>query len=489
VKTERSARIRKLLPPLRRIRRSPREVSLNTLMKGTSIIMLGPLMLLAIYVLYGELHPVQAVMGAAGVFLVSILFVHPYIANLSALTYYVEQLADDKKADAPDLTFLNNVEELSKTVERLHKSWNLRRAQLENMLAESKIVIDNLPDVLIMLDRDMNVIRTNSTAQNVFGTYFKENIQKLLEDPDFKKVLEAAIRERKGQSTDYTLKEAETKEFVVRVEPLPVYAPGGIAIIIAMHDVTELKRTEQTFADFVANASHEIRTPLTSLIGFIETLQSTARDDPKAQQEFLGLMAEQADKMGRLVKDLLSLSKIERASMTLPSGKADIGRILKAVVRDSSHAAEKRSMKIQLKTGKLPSIKGDEDELALVFSNLIINAIKYGKEGTAIEVTGEEGDFILPRDKLIRSKEPCLAIAVKDHGPGIPREHIPRLTERFYRAEAARSKNISGSGLGLAIVKQVLDRHKGVLTIESQIGVGSTFTVLLPLQSKTALPS
>ncbi len=479
---EKSFSLRKIPLKPKVFERSPRRVSLKTLLKGTSIIMVAPLMLLAIYVLYGVVPLLYALYGAMGIFVISIIFVWPYIANLSALTYYVEQLANDKKADAPDLTFLNNVEDLSRAVEQLHKSWNQRRVQLENMLAESKILIDSLPDILIMLDRDLNVIRTNSTAQMAFGGYMKENISQLLHAPEFRKHLEGVIAERKGRSTEYAIPDPEMKDYMVRIEPLPVYAPTGIALIVALHDITELKRTEQTFADFVANASHEIRTPLTSIIGFVETLQTSAKSDAKAQEEFLALMALQAQKMSTLVTDLLSLSKIERRLRTIPATPVKIGPILQGCVQDAEAVAKKRKIGLVLNLPKnLPSILGDSEELTLVFNNLLSNAIKYSPEGSSITVSAREGEFILPHDTLIRAKRPCLAISVTDTGAGIPREHLPRLTERFYRVDSARTKDIAGTGLGLSIVKQVLERHRGVLHIESHVGKGSTFTAVLPL--------
>ncbi|MFN8947185.1 MAG: sensor histidine kinase, partial [Alphaproteobacteria bacterium] len=223
---------------------------------------------------------------------------------------------------------------------------------------------------------------------------------------------------------------------------------------------------------------HELRTPLSSLTGFIDTLRGHAKDDPEAQERFLAIMGEQAGRMRRLIDDLLSLSRIELNEHVRPSGSVNLGD----VVEDAVHAMQPMAVaaNIQLdyvEPASLPSVVGDKDELYQVVQNLIDNAIKYGRPHTAVMVQlgtrragpGEPGP------------SPAVVLSVKDHGEGIAREHIPRLTERFYRVDVKRSRAIGGTGLGLAIVKHIVNRHRGRLVIESQVGEGSTFTVHLPL--------
>jgi two-component system, OmpR family, phosphate regulon sensor histidine kinase PhoR len=223
-------------------------------------------------------------------------------------------------------------------------------------------------------------------------------------------------------------------------------------------------------ADFVANASHELRTPLSTLIGFIETLQGPAADDSDAQRRFLAIMQQQAERMSRLVDDLLSLSRIELNEHLPPTDHLALSGLLKTLSATLELKAAAHGMVIDLDVpDDLPPILGDAEQLAQVFQNLIDNAIKYGGPNTPITITA-----------MRSARVPgAVAVAVRDHGDGIPRLHLPRLTERFYRIDTARSREMGGTGLGLAIVKHIVSRHRGVLEIDSEIGEGSTFTVHL----------
>jgi two-component system phosphate regulon sensor histidine kinase PhoR len=234
---------------------------------------------------------------------------------------------------------------------------------------------------------------------------------------------------------------------------------------------------ERMRADFVANVSHELRTPLTSLIGFIETLQGPASDDPPAQQRFLGIMAEQGARMNRLIDDLLSLSRIELTEHQSPSESVDLKALISGLVAGFEPRLAQRKSRIELRFAEgLPTIAGDADQIAQVMQNLLDNAVKYGRDGSSIGLT-----VALAQPGERWPKRAGLTIAVADQGGGIPREHIPRLTERFYRVDKGRSRAVGGTGLGLAIVKHIVNRHRGQLAIESEVGVGTTVSVWLPL--------
>ncbi len=222
-------------------------------------------------------------------------------------------------------------------------------------------------------------------------------------------------------------------------------------------------------ADFVANASHELKTPIAGLAGFIETLRGPARDDAGARERFLGIMAEQADRMRRLVDDLLMLSRIEQHEHARPDAAIDLASVLKGVLDLLQLKASSRKVALELSlAAELPHAIGDYDELTIVFQNLVDNALKYAKPATTVRVLARPAG------------EGRVAVAVSDEGDGIPANHLPRLTERFYRVDAARSRQLGGTGLGLAIVKHVVNRHRGRLDIQSTPGKGSTFTVTLP---------
>jgi two-component system phosphate regulon sensor histidine kinase PhoR len=221
--------------------------------------------------------------------------------------------------------------------------------------------------------------------------------------------------------------------------------------------------------DFVANVSHELRTPLTSVLGFVETLQGPARNDPVAQDRFLSIIGEQARRMSRLVDDLLSLSRIERSSHLQPTSIVDLSSIAGHVVDTLAPMADENETHITLCAEEPVLVRGDRDELVRVAENLIENAIKYGASDKPVEVT------VAPRER-------DAVLTVRDHGAGIAPEHLPRLTERFYRVDAGESRAKGGTGLGLAIVKHILARHRGRLTIESGSGKGATFSAILPLR-------
>jgi two-component system phosphate regulon sensor histidine kinase PhoR len=226
--------------------------------------------------------------------------------------------------------------------------------------------------------------------------------------------------------------------------------------------------------DFIANASHELRSPLAALAGFIETLLGPARDDPQARARFLDIMRAQAERMSRLVDDLLSLSRIELNAHIRPSARVDLDAVVAGVADSLTPLASAAGVKVEVARPDGPvSVAGDRDELAQVFQNLIENAIKYGADGSRVDVT------LGPAQ---RSGE--VAVSVRDYGPGIAAEHLPRLTERFYRVDVASSREKGGTGLGLAIVKHILNRHRGSLQIESKPGDGATFTVRLPRLEK-----
>jgi two-component system phosphate regulon sensor histidine kinase PhoR len=229
-------------------------------------------------------------------------------------------------------------------------------------------------------------------------------------------------------------------------------------------------------ADFIANASHELRTPLAALLGFIETLQGPAKDDPVARDKFLGIMQGQATRMARLIDDLLSLSRIELNAHLQPSTPVDLAPIVRQVVDGLQMLARDRGVEIKV---ALPpdtlTVLGDRDELIRALENLIENALKYGAAGKRVDVTVAGAQT--------RAGLPEARVAVRDYGPGISPEHLPRLTERFYRVDVADSRAQGGTGLGLALVKHVLNRHGGRLTIESTPGAGATFTMHVPLRA------
>jgi two-component system phosphate regulon sensor histidine kinase PhoR len=338
-------------------------------------------------------------------------------------------------------------------------------------------VLAGLPDPVVALDRRGDVIALNARAIAVAPALRPgEPVSLGLRVPE---VLEA-IRRARASGT------AQRVEFSERV-PLdrwyevivtPISSPGVAAnpglVLLAFHDLTPLRRVEEMRADFVANASHELRTPLAALSGFIDTLRGSAREDPAARERFLPIMQAQADRMARLIDDLLSLSRIELNAHLRPDKQVDVGAIVRQVADSLQTLARDRNVEVKTSGASAPLlVPGDRDELIRVFENLVENALKYAASGKRVDIALSVGDGSDGKREA--------RIAVRDRGPGIAPEHLPRLTERFYRVDVSESRAQGGTGLGLALVKHILNRHGGRLTIESSPGQGATFTVHLPI--------
>ena len=457
-------------------------ISFSTILKTITVVSSPSLMVLSLYVITGELNFSLFIYGYIAVMAISAIFVIPFLHNISALTDYVRNLAQDKRVRAPELSFLSNVGSLSEALGKLQNSWENKRNEMETVITEREILVDTLPDILIMTNDNKEIVRTNRAARNIFGQNLAhKNLRDIIPSDRFMGAVTAVVEDLRGQKIEFHLPEPTPKDFQAIIERFPIPSEGGISLIITLTDITEQKRVQRMRADFVANASHEIRTPLASIIGFIETLRGPAKDDELAREEFLRVMADQAERMSKLVNDLLSLSKIEMNAHTTPVSKVDFLRIIRTEKQHFEWACKQKNVNLRYKfNDNLPATKGDEDELAQVVRNLLGNAIKYTSQDTEVLVTVKVTSA-LPDDPNFRNLTRAICFSVQDHGEGIPKEHIPRLTERFYRVDSARTRKVGGTGLGLSIVKHVLNRHHGTMVIESIVGEGSTFSVYLPV--------
>jgi two-component system phosphate regulon sensor histidine kinase PhoR len=332
-------------------------------------------------------------------------------------------------------------------------------------------ILSGLPDAVVALDPQGTIVALNSRATALAPALRQgEPLSLGLRNP----VVLDAIR-RAGANG-----EVERAEFVQRtpvecwyglvaVPVTPVSGSAGRLIMTTFQDLTPLRRAEEMRADFIANASHELRTPLAAISGFIDTLRGAARNDPFARDRFLGIMEVQANRMARLIGDLLSLSRIELNEHRRPDTEVDLVAIVRQVIDGLQTLASDREVEVRLSVpGDSLKVRGDRDELLRLFENLVENALKYAASGKRVDIT-----LSPPSEREVR-------IAVRDHGPGIAPEHLPRLTERFYRVDVTDSRAQGGTGLGLALVKHIANRHGGRLTIESTLGQGATFTVHLP---------
>ncbi len=330
-------------------------------------------------------------------------------------------------------------------------------------------IVERLPDPLLMLDAEGALLSSNAAARAAFG----DAIGAVLRHPVLRAAIEAAFAAGALRQVALTLPVPVERAVVASVVFLDP-PPGGARALVVLSDRTREQAVERMRADFVANASHELRTPLASLSGFIETLSGPAAEDEAARRRFLPIMAEQAARMARLIEDLLSLSRIEMSEHEVPVDLVAPGPLAMRVLAGfEPRLAARRITPSSTVTEDLPPVAADADQIAQVLTNLLDNAMVYGRQGGVVRLSVTTAD-------PARWPGPGVVLAVADDGPGIPRAHLPRLTERFYRVDAGRSRAAGGTGLGLAIVKHIVSRHRGRLLIESEDGRGTTVSVWLP---------
>ncbi|MGI9400155.1 MAG: sensor histidine kinase [Rhizobiaceae bacterium] len=347
-----------------------------------------------------------------------------------------------------------------------------------------KSVCDALGHPAYILDGTGNLRYANDAAEAAFGAASTgDPISYKFRRPEIARVLAEGIEKGQPAEIEYHDTSPPERWYWMSITPVPGAGQEGKDaefFLLSFVNLTEAKRSEQMRSDFIANASHELRTPLASLRGFVETLQGPAADDPKVTKEFLTVMLGQAERMSRLIDDLLSLSKIEMKAHLRPSDKVDLVSILRHVADSLKPLAENLGVDIKLDFPRSKLIvEGDRDELVQVFENLLENALKYGQSGGKVDISGEL--------KSTDTGENAVEIFIRDFGPGIPEEHLPRLTERFYRVDVESSREKQGTGLGLAIVKHILTRHATRLNVSSTLGEGAAFGVEFELPEQDEL--
>lgn len=345
-------------------------------------------------------------------------------------------------------------------------------------------LLDGLHEPLLLLDEDRTVLFMNRPARLSFSeTHIGHNFVRLIRHPDVIQLLGEVGKENPSASVKAALDHPVARVYEFRATHLAGSSESNPMIAVALHDLSELETAEQMRSDFVANVSHELRSPLTTLAGFIETIKGPAQEDPVARERFLDLMEREAARMVRLIADLLSLSKVENDRKPRTAGTVDVADLVARAVTNLSARAKAENRSISLKTeGGKHLVAGSEDELMQVMINLIENGIKYSKSESEVRVCVSTGN------EVAGLAGEAVTVVVEDEGEGIPREHIPRLTERFYRVDTHRSRDKGGTGLGLAIVKHIIQQHRGRLQISSTVGSGSRFTVHLPAKHTSVDP-
>jgi two-component system phosphate regulon sensor histidine kinase PhoR len=494
------------------------------LLPAVAVVAAPSALAMLVLVFEGSVRPLTGLLAVGFVAICLAALIRQHLVHLVAVAAYIRGMATEQGATTAAPPTPRGAgpsvlaPELGEAVAEAGRAWTARRRELEAMGRANATILRSLPDPLILLDANRRVVRANPAADALFGEPIGgRELVAVLRNPAFIEAVDAVLTGEPGRVVEFTLAVPMERALSALIEPLSQRTADGTVCLVTLHDLTQIKRADQMRADFVANASHELRTPLSTLSGFIETLMGPAKDDAEAREKFLAIMHEQAGRMSRLVADLLSLSRIELNEHSAPAGTARLDRVLGSVADILQLKARDKGMTILLgapppdsapkeaggavgaaQLSALPEVTGDADELAQVLQNLIDNAIKYGRAGSTIRVSGwvarapepgPAGNAAPPaarsgeRVTRLAGRRPRLgvAIAIADEGDGIAREHLARLTERFYRVDSARSRDLGGTGLGLAIVKHIVNRHRGGLQIESQPGKGSVFTVLLPV--------
>jgi len=326
-------------------------------------------------------------------------------------------------------------------------------------------------DPLIIFDDAATIVHANAAAFAAFGGIAPGiSLPLKFRAPEMQALLDSVLSGTVASDVvDYTEKLPVERAYRVSASSV---GHGTDLYVLVFKDQSEARRIDRMRADFIANASHELRTPLASIAGFIETLRGPARNDPAAREQFLQIMQNQTGRMARLIDDLLSLSRLEMKPYLKPGTEVDLRQTVDSVIDSLGPLARETSVAIERDFAEGPlNVPGDRDELFQVFENLLENACKYGQSGGRVVVSIAHSDAV---------SEPGFDVTIRDFGPGIPEEHIPRITERFYRIDVETSRTQKGTGLGLSIVKHILTRHNARLTIKSEVGKGAAFSVHLP---------
>jgi two-component system phosphate regulon sensor histidine kinase PhoR len=336
-------------------------------------------------------------------------------------------------------------------------------------------ILSAIPYPALILNPDLLIVSANQSADKLFEMELSGlNLVRVLRQPEVQACINKAIKSASLETQQIVLNLITPRTYQISAALFKNHDDEPQNILFTLLDVSAEIDAENSRTTFVANVSHELRSPLTSLLGVVETLQGPARDDEKARDRFLALMHEETQRMSRLVGDLLSLSKLEAKEHVQPSDLVNVENIIKRVQNALEASDTSHEGRIVLQVAEhMPEILGDRDELTEVFQNLIENALKYSSTDTPIEIN------ILHKNAIATNKTDHIIVTIKDQGEGIAAEHLPRLTERFYRVDKGRSREMGGTGLGLAITKHILNRHRGKMAIESQPGMGTTVTITL----------
>lgn len=439
-----------------------------------------------ILVLLKLISPMLAIVSLASVVVFNILLVFPLTFELQQIKKYISGLAEGSADISEKAMTLSekDAKEIVSAVNAMHSFWAHKTDLLEAQTISDTAVLDSLPDPIMMIDRAGNILGANLSARTLFGKNVTDkNVEKLFASNTFINAVSKVLKkESKSENLIFYIKKPANQKLYAHIKQLPWLSKGRAVAVISIYDMTKAMKIEKMQSDFVANASHELRTPLSVISGFIETLRTSAKNDPQAREEFLRIMQEQAEYMSSLIENLLSLSKIEMKQDQRPEEDVDTLEIVEDVAASLSQKAASREIKIKIDfADNIPEITADKAQIQQIIQNLVDNAVKYGVSKSDVEIAINKVDSIPPSKSHKVADGEALAISINNKGTKISPEDLARLTERFYRMQEHKDLNIKGTGLGLSIAKQIILRHRGNLTVTSTTYNGTTFTIYLPV--------
>lgn len=423
----------------------------------------------------------------AVILIFNLLSLFPLSYEMHSLRKYIYSLISDKPdIKAPELSE-QDTRDIAEAINSIHRFWSSKADTLEAQTISDAAVLDTLPDPIIMIDNEGHITGSNLAARKLFGNnMLSRNIDSLFQVNIFIKSVEKILQ---GKSSSESLVFSDSqhlkKRIYAHINKLPWFANGRAVAVISLYDISKATSLEKMQSDFVANASHELRTPLSIISGFIETLQTSAKDDEEAKDNFLNIMKEQTVYMSNLIENLLSLSRLEMAQNDELKDKVDLTEVVDDTINSLKIKAFNRSLNLRQTEGKkIPKIVGSEQEIRQIVQNILDNAIKYAQKNSEITIDMRVVEKIPAKAGQNVADGRAVSIAINNKGPKINNEELKHLTEKFYRMQVHKDMRIRGTGLGLAIAKQIILHHRGNLTVSSTSFNGTTFTIYLPIKQK-----
>ncbi|MDO4161864.1 MAG: ATP-binding protein [Pseudomonadota bacterium] len=409
----------------------------------------------------------------------------PLSYEMQSLKQYIYSLANEQENSSRLNLSERDAQKIADAVNSIHRFWTSKAESLEAQTMSDAAVLDTLPDPILMLDSEGGITGCNISARSLLGEdIIGRNIDSIFNVNIFINSVEKVLKNvSSSESLVFHAGGKINKRIYTHITKLPWYSKGRAVAVISLYDISKAMSLEKMQSDFVANASHELRTPLSVISGFIETLQTTAKDDNDAREAFLDIMKEQADYMANLIENLLSLSKLEMAQDKELKDKVNISETIDDVTQALKIRAFHHSVNLKIhEQGRIPKIEGDKQEIHQILQNLLDNAIKYAQENSEVTVDIKTVPEIPAGSGQNVASGKAVSIAINNKGPKIAKEDLSRLTEKFYRMQIHKDMKIRGTGLGLSIAKQIILHHHGNLTVTSTTYNGTTFTVYLPVK-------